>query len=158
MSGGTAPVPDPESVEVLDHLGFARWPDTNEWHLDYPNGRTRVYVEWVPYRRRAGGRRGDPQWCVSAALNPTARPDVCRLVQLAAEIDNPGVLRVVAEHAFTLTRVTATQVYDAAVIRDDPEHPEHAECADGCGLAVTHDDACLDRPGGRQVCKHDGAP
>lgn len=26
---------------------------------------------------------------------------------------------------------------------------EHAECADGCGLDVTHDGPCLDRPGGR---------
>ncbi len=38
---------------------------------------------------------------------------------------------------------------------DDDDHPPHAECADGCGLAVTHTGACLDRPGGRQVCDHD---
>lgn len=46
-----------------------------------------------------------------------------------------------------------------AVITEFPrlDHPEHIECADGCGLAVTHDGPCLDRPGGRQVCEHDPA-
>ena len=43
---------------------------------------------------------------------------------------------------------------DVEAIIPDP-HPEHTECADGCGLAVTHDGACLDKPGGRQVCDHD---
>lgn len=33
-----------------------------------------------------------------------------------------------------------------------PDHPDHVDCADACGLAVTHDGACLDRPGGRVVC------
>jgi hypothetical protein len=35
------------------------------------------------------------------------------------------------------------------------DHPGHTECADGCGLDVDHGGACLDRPGGRQVCSHD---
>ncbi len=34
-------------------------------------------------------------------------------------------------------------------------HPDHTECADGCGLAVTHDGACRDKPGGRIVCEHE---
>jgi hypothetical protein len=38
---------------------------------------------------------------------------------------------------------------------DEIQHPEHTECADGCGLAVTHDGACRERPGGRVVCSHD---
>jgi hypothetical protein len=35
---------------------------------------------------------------------------------------------------------------------DDEPHPEHTQCADACGLAVTHDGPCLDKPGGRVVC------
>ena len=40
----------------------------------------------------------------------------------------------------------------AQVEPEIPEHPDHVDCADGCGLAVTHDGACLDEPGGRVVC------
>lgn len=48
-------------------------------------------------------------------------------------------------------------VYDPAadVIDEADRHPEHTECFDGCGLAVTHVGACLDRPGGRVVCHHE---
>jgi hypothetical protein len=38
---------------------------------------------------------------------------------------------------------------------DATAHPDHTECADGCGLAVTHTGACLDKPGGRICCSHD---
>lgn len=48
------------------------------------------------------------------------------------------------------TRYCLTHQHRAA---DD--HPDHTECADGCGLAVTHVGACLDKPGGRVVCDHD---
>lgn len=37
---------------------------------------------------------------------------------------------------------------------EDEDHPEHDECWDGCGLAVTHDGACRDKPGGRIICEH----
>jgi hypothetical protein len=32
------------------------------------------------------------------------------------------------------------------------EHPEHVDCADGCGVAVTHEGACRTKPGGPVVC------
>jgi hypothetical protein len=38
---------------------------------------------------------------------------------------------------------------------EDPEHPEHDHCWDGCGLDVDHDGACRERRNGRIVCDHD---
>lgn len=34
----------------------------------------------------------------------------------------------------------------------EAKHPEHADCADACGLEVTHPAACRDKPGGRVIC------
>lgn len=42
--------------------------------------------------------------------------------------------------------------FAAQIEPEVPDHPEHVDCADGCGLAVTHQGACLDHPGGRVVC------
>jgi hypothetical protein len=38
---------------------------------------------------------------------------------------------------------------------EDDGHPDHVDCADACGLAVTHDGACRDKPGGSIVCTID---
>jgi hypothetical protein len=37
------------------------------------------------------------------------------------------------------------------------DHPEHTECADGCGLHVDHDGPCQDAPGpfGTILCEHE---
>ena len=57
------------------------------------------------------------------------------------------------------------EVYDAREVTEQDRidlgwtepasHPAHTECEDGCGLAVTHDGACLDKPGGRVLCDHE---
>lgn len=44
---------------------------------------------------------------------------------------------------------------DDELDEDEDDHPEHDECADGCGLDINHDGACLDKPGGRVVCSHE---
>lgn len=63
------------------------------------------------------------------------------------EITNRARMHADAE----IVRSDEMAVHDAAVMA----HPAHEECADGCGLAVTHDGACLDKPGGNVVCNHD---
>ncbi len=57
------------------------------------------------------------------------------------------------EHEVDLDAVEHDEEYEEYGV---DEHPEHTECADGCGLAVTHTGACLDKPGGRVVCEHGG--
>ena len=50
--------------------------------------------------------------------------------------------------------VEAIQAEDREMAALDHPHPEHTECADGCGLDINHDGACRDHPGGRIVCEH----
>ncbi len=44
---------------------------------------------------------------------------------------------------------------DALRIQVQEPHPGHVDCADGCGLAVTHEGGCRNRPGGPEICGPD---
>lgn len=68
--------------------------------------------------------------------------------RVAVAIDNSTAGDAVAA---AVEQVTGLADEDAD---EDATHPCHTECADGCGLAVTHEGPCLDRPGGKQVCSH----
>ena len=58
------------------------------------------------------------------------------------------------EEAIDRAQETSGWQWEADEWVDPVPHPEHTECADGCGLAVTHDGPCLDVPNGRVVCSH----
>jgi hypothetical protein len=59
------------------------------------------------------------------------------------------------EEAIDRAQETSGWQWEAEEWVDPMPHPEHTECADGCGLDVTHDGPCLDVPGGRVVCSHE---
>ena len=81
----------------------------------------------------------------------THYPDISELVRaemIRTAEQNPQATRedFIADIARHLAAQLAPEV---------PDHQEHVDCADACGLDVTHDGACLDRPGGRVVCDDD---
>jgi hypothetical protein len=55
--------------------------------------------------------------------------------------------RHAAEHYYQTTADHVSDALEKAGLLCD-----HYECADGCGLDVTHEGPCLDKPGGRIVC------
>jgi len=59
---------------------------------------------------------------------------------------------------FGVTRLYST-AEAAAEAREEGNHPRHTNCADGCGLAVTHTAGCRTKPGGPIICgpsEHEG--
>lgn len=84
---------------------------------------------------------GEAYECAGLPADPTEHPDELPGFD-SEEAENYGAALIYQECADALRTALAA-------------HPDHVDCADACGLAVTHDGACLDQPGGRVVCDSD---